>query len=87
MSQTNLNIRIDEDMKKQFESFCSEVGMTVTTAICLYVKTVLREQRIPFEIALDPFYSESNMAHLHRGIAALNAGKGVEHDLIEVDDE
>lgn len=32
----------------------------------------------------DPFYSESNMAHLQRGIAALNAGKGVEHEPIEV---
>ena len=31
----------------------------------------------------DPFYSESNINHLLRGIAALNAGKGVEHDLIE----
>ena len=33
----------------------------------------------------DPFYSESNINHLLRGIAALNAGKGVEHDLIEDD--
>ena len=32
----------------------------------------------------DPFYSESNMAHLMRGIAALNAGKGVEHEIIPV---
>ena len=35
----------------------------------------------------DLFYSESNMAHLMRGVAALNAGKGVEHDLIQVTDE
>ena len=36
--------------------------------------------------AADPFYSESNMAHLRRGISALNAGKGVSHDIIEDDD-
>ena len=35
----------------------------------------------------DPFYSESNMAHLMRGVAALNAGKGVEHEIIPVTDE
>ena len=35
----------------------------------------------------DPFYSESNMAHLMRGVAALNAGKGVEHEIIPATDE
>ena len=45
-----------------------------------------RERRIPFEVSADPFYSESNMAHLRRGISALNAGKGVSHDIIEEDD-
>ena len=43
-----------------------------------------REKRIPFDVSVDPFYSESNMAHLRRGVEALNAGKGVEHDIIEV---
>jgi len=38
------------------------------------------------EITADPFYSESNQAYLQRAISALDAGKGVEHDLIEVDD-
>ena len=45
-----------------------------------------REQRIPFEVSVDPFYKESNMEHLRRGVEALNAGKGVEHDIIEVDE-
>ena len=48
---------------------------------------MVRQQKIPFEVSLDPFYSESNMAHLRRGIKALNSGKGVEHDIIEVEDE
>lgn len=45
-----------------------------------------REKRIPFEVSVDPFYSESNMAHLRRGVEALDAGKGVEHEIIEVDE-
>ncbi|MCD7761620.1 MAG: type II toxin-antitoxin system antitoxin, RelB/DinJ family [Lachnospiraceae bacterium] len=41
------------------------------------------EKRIPFEVSADPFYSDSNMVHLRRGVAALNAGEGIEHELIE----
>lgn len=35
----------------------------------------------------DPFYSESNMEHLRRGAAALDAGQGQEHELIEDEKE
>lgn len=43
------------------------------------------EREIPFEVSIDPFYSESNMKHLRSGIKALDQGEGVEHDLIEED--
>ena len=59
------------------------MGMSMTTAFTIFAKTVTREKRIPFEVTADPFYSDSNLAHLYRGIQALNEGKGVEHDLIE----
>ena len=79
---------MDSEVKNQFDDFCLQVGMNTTTAFNLFARAVLRERRLPFEITTeaDPFYSESNMAHLRRGIAALNAGKGVEHDIIEVDE-
>ncbi len=41
--------------------------MNMTTAITIFAKKMTREKRIPFEVSVDPFYSESNMAHLHRG--------------------
>lgn len=50
MGQTTINIRMDEDLKKQFDLFCTTVGMNMTTAICIFAKTVVREQRIPFEL-------------------------------------
>lgn len=53
----------------------------------IFLKKVSRERRIPFGLSADPFYSESNMAHLRRGISTLNAGKGMEHEPIEVEDE
>ena len=50
MAQISVNIRMDEDLKKQFDNFCSDVGMSMTTAFCIFAKTVVREHRIPFEI-------------------------------------
>lgn len=47
----------------------------------------VRQHRIPFEIAADPFYSEANQAHLRRAIADLETGKGHVRELIEVEDE
>ena len=86
MAQTTINVRMDEDLKKQFEIFCNETGLNMSTAINICIKTVVREHQIPFKITADPFYSEENMAHLKKAIKDLEEGKGVEHDLIEVED-
>ena len=84
MAQTvNVNFRMDEADKKKMESVCSELGLSMSGAFTIFAKQVGREHRIPFEVSVDPFYSESNVAHLRRGVAALNAGLGVEHDIIE----
>lgn len=85
MSQTTLNVRMDEDLKRRFDNFCAEVGMNASVAVNLFVKAVLREQRIPFEISADPFWSETNQAALRRSIAQLDAGRGARHELIEVE--
>lgn len=50
MPNININIRIDSELKKQFESFCEDMGMTMTTAFTLFAKKAVREYRIPFEI-------------------------------------
>lgn len=52
MTQSNISIRIDNQLKQQFDSLCNELGLSMTSALNLFVKTVVREQRIPFEIAL-----------------------------------
>lgn len=86
MATTMVNVRMDAELKKGFEAVCNELGMSVSTAITIFAKTVAREQRIPFELAVDPFYSEPNLSHIMRGIEQLKAGKGVMHDIIEADD-
>ena len=87
MAQTTLSVRMDEDVKRRFDAFCAEVGMNASVAINLFAKTVIREQRIPFEISADPFRSKQNQAVLRRSIAQLDAGKGTNHELIEVEDD
>ena len=85
MAQTMINFRMDAEEKNLFEDVCEQLGLTITTAFKMFAKKVVRERRIPFDLSLDPFYSESNMEHLRRGVKALDEGLGVEHDLIEVD--
>jgi len=85
MPQTNVNIRMDAQLKKQFEAFCNNVGLTMSSAFNVFAKTSVRLQKIPFEITTvaDRFYSESNMNVLMESIKQLEEGKGVEHELIE----
>jgi len=87
MAQTTFSVRMDSEVKSQLDDFCSQVGMNTTVAFNMFARAVIRERRLPFEVTTetDPFYSESNLAHLRRGVAALNAGKGIERDMIEVD--
>jgi len=68
MAQATFSIRMDEQLKKQFDTLCADFGMTASTAFTIFAKAVVRERRIPFEIAspepkltpkeaLDAFYT------------------------------
>ncbi len=72
----NVNFRLDEDVKRNMEQVCSELGLTISAAFTIFAKKVSREKRIPFELSVDPFYSEENMTRLRKSIDDLNAGKG-----------
>jgi len=80
-----INIRMDDAMKNQAEALFDELGMNMSTAVHIFVKQALRQRGIPFEISVDPFWSNENQARLHRAVADLEAGKGKPHELIEVD--
>jgi len=81
-----ISIRVDDEVKLSAEKTLDDIGLSMSAAINVFLKKVAREKRIPFELSADPFYSQSNMEHLRRGIEALNAGKGTEHELIETED-
>lgn len=86
MSQAvNVNFRLDEDVKKSMEQACSELGLSMSAAFTIFAKKVGREKRIPFEVSVDPFYSEKNMQRLERIAESIKNGSArlEEHEIIE----
>lgn len=55
MESLTLNVRVDANDKKNFEQFCNSVGMNVSTAVNMFIKAVLREQKLPFEVKSDTY--------------------------------
>lgn len=81
----NVNFKLDADVKKNMEQVCSELGLSMSAAFTIFAKKVGREKRIPFDIAVDPFYSESNIRYLEQKMTNYKAGQlnFAEHELIE----
>lgn len=81
-----ISLRVDDEVKRSAERTLDDIGLSMSTAINIFLKTVVRENRIPFELSADPFYSKENMEELERRAADVRSGKSVlkEHELIEV---
>ena len=80
MAQTNVNIRMDAELKRQFEAFCADVGMSMTTAFCVFAKKAVRENRIPFEVSGEIPNEETRAAieEVRKGIGLSRAYSSVE---------
>lgn len=87
MAQAMVNFRMDEELKRNMETACKQMGMSMTTAFIIFATKVTREQRIPFDITTDAFNSPTNMRYLDKVISDIESGKAklVQHDLVEVD--
>ena len=62
MANTNINIRMDADLKRQVEAFCADMGMTMTTAFNVFARKAVREYSIPFDIRGDVPNAETKEA-------------------------
>ena len=84
MAQAAFSVRMDENLKKQFEGLCSDFGMNVTTAFTIFAKAVVRERRIPFEISqplqrprsVEEMSKEELFFKLQEGLDSMEAGTG-----------
>lgn len=84
---TTISLRFDDEMKKQLDEMCDEMGMNLTTFFMIYAKKALRDRCIPFEVAapLDPFYSNSNVEQLIKANQQLKEGKVVVKTMEELE--
>lgn len=85
MAQTLVNIRMDEEIKAEMEKTCKELGITMSTAFNIFARKMTREKRIPFEVSIDPFYSETNIKAIKESIKQLEKGKVVRKTLEELE--
>ena len=81
-----INIRIDDSLKKQAEILFEELGLNMSTAFNVFIRQSIRQGGIPFEITtqVDPFFSESNMKMLKESVKEANEGKFVSKSFAEL---
>ena len=86
MAQTTISARVDSKDKERFDKFCENVGISTSAAIYMFVKNVINEHKIPFEIR-EPqaAYNAKNMAFLKESAEELNSGKVVVKTMEELE--
>ena len=85
MAQVLINIHMDEDLMMEMERTCLDLGMNITTAFTIFAKKVSREQRIPFDVSVDPFYSKQNMAAIDEAAEQIEQGRVIVKTLEELE--
>lgn len=70
-----VSFRMDDTLKRRTEAVLDELGLNMTTAMTMFAKTIVREQRLPLDLSVDPFYSASNQARLIRAVEEYEAGR------------
>lgn len=83
----NINMRIDDNLKRDAELLFDELGLNMTTATTIFLKQCVRCRGIPFELSADPFFSSVNQSHLLSAAKQMDISGGTAHDLIEVQDD
>ena len=80
-----INLRVEDEVKRKAEETCKELGLSMSTAINIFLVKFGNEKRIPFDVSVDSFYNDENMKFIKKVINDIKTGKTVlkEHDLIE----
>lgn len=86
MAQSTVCVRMDDALKRDFDEICGELGLSMSAAIIMLAKKMTRERRLPFDVSVDPFYSDENMARLRKSIAQMESTGGTVHE-IDTDDQ
>ena len=86
MAQTNLTIRIEENLKRDAENLFSKIGMNMSTAINIFFRQAVRAQEIPFELKpYDDYYTETRMKRILHSVAQAEKGEIVTKTFSELE--
>jgi len=84
MQAKAITVRIDEPTKVLAERLLDEIGLNMTTYINSCLKALVRERKVPFQLAADPLYTTENIERILASVKQLDDGRGVVRELIEV---
>lgn len=70
-----VSFRMDDTLKMQTEAVLEQLGLNMTTAMTMFAKSIVREQRLPLDLSVDPFYAPANQARLKRTIERYESGE------------
>lgn len=92
MTQSNICIRMDENLKKQFDFLCNELGLTMSTAINIFVKKFVREKALPFALSINDYNEETRKAieEVENGIGLSKPYTDIKelmHDMLKDEDK
>jgi len=84
MPSTHIHVRIDDDTKQKAQRIFGDMGLDITTAVNMFIRQTVRNRTFPFIPSADPFFGDSNIAHLMSVKTDADAGRRMAvHDLIE----
>lgn len=83
MVQTTLSMRIDEDVKDRFEFICKSLGLTMASALMMYICEVNREERIPLSLSL----KKDRRTEVIEALRRMSASGPAELTLEDINDE
>jgi DNA-damage-inducible protein J len=87
MPTKTVSLRIDEKLYKEFAEFSERIYVPVSALFSAFAAKTVHEQRIPFDLSIDPFYSTENQRRIKAAIEQLESGKGAVHELIDAQDD
>lgn len=76
-----ISFRIDEQVKNEAERTLDEIGLSMSSALNIFLKKVARERRIPFALTADPFYSAENLSRLESSMREMESTGGTIHEV------
>jgi len=75
MAMTSINVRVEEHDKRMFDNFCNSIGMNISTAVNVFIKATLRENKIPFLLGADAYFTNGNLRHIEKAMKAFEEGR------------